>query len=108
MAAAAKQATGFVPSATSAPSDDEKFGKTFTLHNATLRIYEGGIIIDKETKKPHNYEAGIKIKFPFMEKAQKISPRVLSELFWQMSNDEELKTFVRARIADEKSHEHDF
>ena len=107
MAAAAKQVTGFVPSAP-APADDEKFGKTFTLHNTTLRIYEGGSIIDKETLKPHKYEAGIKIKFPFMEKAQKISPRVLSELYWQMSNDEELKSFVRARIADEKSREHEF
>lgn len=106
-AAPSKQVTG-VTHPMPSPSDDERFGKAYTLHNATLRVYEGGAMLDKETNKMRKFDAGVKIKFPFMEKAQKISPRVLTELFWLLGNDEELKSFIRARITEEKSREHEF
>lgn len=110
MAAAttSKQVTGVTHQPMTAPADDERFGKAYPLYNATLRVYEGGSFLDDKTNKMRKFDGGIKIKFPFMEKAQKISPRVLSELYWLLANDEELKAFVRARIAEEKSHEHEF
>lgn len=110
MSAAAKTSTPAPASVgqVTVPTGDGVNGKTYPVFDSTLRIYESGSLVDQKTNKVKFFDGGIKIKTPAMEKAAKISARALVEIYWLMGNDEQLKTFVRARIAEEKTHETDF
>jgi hypothetical protein len=62
-------------------------------------------VFTDENKKTHEFKGGIKIKTPSMDRASKISARALVGIYFVINDNPDVKEFLRARVAEEKTTE---